>query len=158
MFIPQGEESPSSQVLREVIRWGRHYGVCLILITPSPTDIDRKTIRITNTRFIFAIEPDQLEALRGVFADAPEEIIHRLPKLEQGTCLLTGSRETVRHALLVKIKARKTTHGGTTPDIVGEAKSFKPPAETNSKPNIEEEKLGENAGSEKEASLNKWSS
>jgi len=125
MFIPYGEESPSSQVLREVIRWGRHYGICLILITPSPTDIDRKTIRITNTRFIFAIEPDQLDALRGVFADTPTEIIDRLPKLEQGTCLLTGSRETVRHALLVKVKARKTTHGGATPNIVGEVRKFK---------------------------------
>ncbi len=158
MFIPQGEESPSSQVLREVIRWGRHYGVCLILLTPSPTDIDRKTIRITNTRFIFAIEPDQLEALKGVFADAPQEIIQRLPKLEQGTCLITGSRETVRHALLVKVRSRKTTHGGTTPDIVGEAKNFIAPKENNSTPQEEQEKPAELFGSNpKIPSLNKWS-
>ena len=150
MFIPYGEESPSSQVLREVIRWGRHYGICLILITPSPTDIDRKIIRITNTRFIFAIEPDQLDALRGVFADAPEEIIYRLPKLEQGTCLLTGSKETVRHALLVKIKARKTTHGGATPDIINEVKNFKAnPEKVEAKP--------DQASYKEEEGLGKWS-
>jgi DNA helicase HerA-like ATPase len=152
MFIPQGEESPSSQVLREVIRWGRHYGVCLILLTPSPTDIDRKTIRITNTRFIFAIEPDQLEALRGVFADAPEEIIRRLPKLEQGTCLLTGSRETIRHAILVKVKGRKTTHGGATPDIVEEANNFKPKTVTVVKTVMKSEPVV----GEKKTELEKW--
>jgi len=124
MFLPYGEDSPSSGVLREAIRWGRHYGLCLILVTPSPTDIDRRIVRITNTRFIFATEPDQLDALRGVFADAPQEIISRLPKLEQGTCLLTGSKETIRHAILVRVRARKTTHGGATPDIIAETKRF----------------------------------
>jgi len=157
MFIPYGEESPSSQVLREVIRWGRHYGICLVLITPSPTDIDRKTIRITNTRFIFAIEPDQLDALRGVFADAPEEIIYRLPKLEQGTCLLTGSKETIRHALLVKVKARKTTHGGATPDIISEVKNFRASQESSQGVDLEEAKHSQVSTDEEGKGLDKWS-
>ena len=94
----------------------------LILITPSPLDIDRKIVRTTNTRFIFATEPDQLDALRGVFADAPEDIVARLPKFEQGTCLLTGSRETVRHALPIRIRLRKTTHGGETPNFLPDSR------------------------------------
>lgn len=118
LFLPVSEDQPSSQVIREVIRFGRHYGLGLMLITPSPMDIDRRIVRTTNTRFIFATEPDQLEALRGIFADAPPEIIARLPKFEQGTCLLTGSRETVRHALAVRVRKRSTTHGGTTPEFV----------------------------------------
>jgi hypothetical protein len=88
--------------------------------------------------------------LRGVFADAPEEIIYRLPKLEQGTCLLTGSKETVRHALLVKIKTRKTTHGGATPDIINEVKNFKAnPEKVEAKP--------DQASYKEEEGLGKWS-
>jgi hypothetical protein len=127
LFVPHstfGEETTSSQIIREVIRFGRHYGVCLILVTPAPSDIDRRIARITNTRFIFATEPDQLDYLKGVFADTPEDIIKRLPKLEQGVCLLTGSRETVRHALLIRVRGRKTTHGGETPNIIEEVKRF----------------------------------
>ena len=125
MFLPYGEDVPSSPILREVIRFGRHYGISLILVTPSPMDIDRRVVRTTNTRFIFAIEPDQLEALRGVFADAPEDLIRRLPKFEVGTCLLTGSRETIRHAIPLRIRSkRRTTHGGETPNFVLETTRF----------------------------------
>ncbi len=125
MFLPFGGDVPSSPILREVIRFGRHYGIGLILVTPSPVDIDRRIVRTTNTRFIFAIEPDQLEALRGVFADAPEDLIRRLPKFEVGTCLLTGSRETIRHAIALRVRSeRKTTHGGETPNLVDETSRF----------------------------------
>lgn len=124
LFIPHQEKTTSGQVLRELIRYGRHYGICLILITQSPTDVDRRIIRITNTRFLFAIEPDQLDALRGVFADAPRDLIKRLPKIEVGTCLLTGSRETVRHAIPIKIRGRRTTHGGETPDLIEQVKEM----------------------------------
>ena len=119
LFVPQGEVTPSGFVLRELIRYGRHYGLGLVLVTPSPTDIDQRLVRMTNTRFIFAIEPDQLKSLRGVFSDAPEDIISKLPKFEVGTCLLTGSRETIRHAIPIRVKSeRKTTHGGETPRFI----------------------------------------
>lgn len=69
------------------------------------------------TRFVHAIEPDQLDALRGIFADAPAEMIRSLPKLPQGSCVLTGVAETVRHATVVDIRRRVTHHGGATPDV-----------------------------------------
>jgi len=124
LFLPRAEDVPSSRVLREVVRYGRHYGVGVILITPSPLDLDPRITRATNTRFIFATEPSQLGALEGVFADTPKELIERLPKLERGTCLLTGSKETVRHSILIRVRKRKTTHGGETPDWIGESKTF----------------------------------
>ena len=117
LFIPRKEEGAGVQVLREAILFGRHYLFCLILVTQSPMDIDGRIIRITNTRFIFALEPDQLAAIKGVFADAPKEFIDMIPKLERGVCLITGSRETVRHAHFVKVRERHTTHGGATPDV-----------------------------------------
>jgi DNA helicase HerA-like ATPase len=121
LLVPEGEESPCKQVIRENVRIGRHYGICMILITQSPVDIDKKTIRQCNTRFIFALEPDQLDSLRGIRADATEDMLKRLPKMPRGTCLLSGTYETIKHAIPIKIRSnRKTKPGGQTPNIFQE--------------------------------------
>jgi DNA helicase HerA-like ATPase len=121
LLVPESEDSPCKQVIRENIRIGRHYGICMILLTQSPVDIDKKTIRQCNTRFIFSLEPDQLDSIRGVKADAPEDTLKRLPKFPRGTCLLSGTYETLKHAIPVQIRSdRKTKEGGATPDIFKE--------------------------------------
>jgi len=81
LLVPETEESPCKQVIRENVRTGRHYGICVVLITQSPVDIDKKTIRQCNTRLIFALEADQLDSLRGVRADTTEDMLRRLPKM-----------------------------------------------------------------------------
>lgn len=123
LLVPEGEDSPCKQVIRENVRIGRHYGICMILITQSPVDIDKKTIRQCNTRFIFALEPDQLDSIRGVKADTTEDMLHRLSKMPRGTCLLSGTYETIKHAIPIKIRSdRKTKPGGTAPDIFKEVR------------------------------------
>ena len=95
----------------------------MILITQSPVDIDKKTIRQCNTRLVFALEPDQLESIRGVKADATEDMLNRLPKMPVGTCLLSGTYETIKHAIPIQIRSdRKTRPGGVAPDIFEEIK------------------------------------
>lgn len=121
LLVPAGEDSPCKQVIRENVRIGRHHGICMILITQSPVDIDIKTIRQCNTRLIFALEPDQLDAIRGVKADATDDTLNRLPKMPVGTCLLSGTYETIKHAIPIQIRSdRKTPVGGKTPDIFNE--------------------------------------
>jgi DNA helicase HerA-like ATPase len=123
LLVPEGEDTPCKQVIRENVRIGRHYGICMILITQSPVDIDKKTIRQCNTRLIFALEPDQLESIRGVKADATDDMLRRLPKMPVGTCLLSGTYETIKHAIPIKIRSdRKTRLGGVAPDIFEELK------------------------------------
>jgi len=123
LLVPEGEDTPCKQVIRENVRIGRHYGISMILITQSPVDIDKKTIRQCNTRLIFALEPDQLDSIRGVKADATEDMLSRLPKMPVGTCLLSGTYETIRHAIPIQIRSdRKTRPGGTAPDIFQELK------------------------------------
>jgi DNA helicase HerA-like ATPase len=117
LIAPNDDHVVTTQVLREIARIGRHYRIGLILTTQSPADLDRPILKRLLTRLIFAIEPDQLESLRGVFSDAPEGIIRALPKLPIGACLVTGVSETVKHAMLVNVRNRFTTAGGTTPDI-----------------------------------------
>lgn len=123
LLVPEGEDSPCKQVIRENVRIGRHHGICMVLITQSPVDIDKKTIRQCNTRFIFALEPDQLHALQGIKADATEEMLQRLPKMPRGTCILSGTYETIKHAIPIKIRSkRKTKPGGIAPNIFKEVR------------------------------------
>ncbi|MHB8751138.1 MAG: ATP-binding protein [Aggregatilineales bacterium] len=117
LVAPNDDHIVTTQVLREIARIGRHYKIGLILTTQSPQDVDRAILKRLLTRILHAIEPDQLDALRGIFADASETLIKSLPKLPQGTCIVTGAFETIRHAAVVKIRERETIHGGKTPDI-----------------------------------------
>ncbi len=120
LVAPNDDKMVSTQVLREIARIGRHYRLGLVLTTQSPADVDRAVLKRLLTRFVHTIEPDQLDSLRGIFADAPPEMIHSLPKLPRGTCVLTGVAETIRHATVVDIRARVTSHGGATPDVFGD--------------------------------------
>lgn len=117
LVAPSDDKQVSTQVLREIARIGRHYRLGLILTTQSPADVDRSILKRLLTRFVHSIEPDQLDSLRGIFADAPAEMVRGLPKLPQGTCALTGVAETVRHATIVDVRPRVTHHGGATPDV-----------------------------------------
>ena len=124
LFVPQGENSPCKQIIRESVRIGRHHGICTVLITQSPMDIDKKAIRQCNTRLLFALEPDQLQSIQGVRADATQEMIDRLPKSPVGTCILTGTYETIKHAVPVKIRLMENPEAdaGKAPNIFSEVK------------------------------------
>lgn len=120
LVAPNDDKSVTTQVLREIARIGRHYKIGLILTTQSPQDMDRSILKRLLTRFLHQIEPDQLDALRGVFSDASQGLIKTLPKLPQGVCIVTGAFETIRHAAVVDVRSRETIHGGQTPDIWSE--------------------------------------
>lgn len=118
LFLPGNESVSSSQVLAELIRMGRHYGVGIIVSSQSPGDIDRRITKITNTRFVFAIEPSELASVSGLLGDTPRNLMDNLPRLRVGTCLLAGSRETVKHSLVVQVGERTTKDAGTTPPMI----------------------------------------
>ncbi len=119
LFVPQGHESSCKQIIAEGVRIGRHHGICMILLTQSPVDIDKSIIRQCNTRLVFALEPDQLDAIRGVKADASEEMLRALPKMPRGVCLLSGTYESVKHTIPVGIRERNmpNVEGGKAPLI-----------------------------------------
>jgi uncharacterized protein len=122
LFVPEGDGSPCKQIIREGVRIGRHHGICMVLLTQSPVDIDKRAIRQCNTRMVFALEPDQLEAIRGVKADASDEMLRSLPKMPRGTCVLSGTYESIKHAIPVRIRKRKhkDSEGGQAPRIFEE--------------------------------------
>jgi DNA helicase HerA-like ATPase len=126
LFVPEGSESACKQIIREGVRIGRHHGISLALLTQSPVDIDKSTIRQCNTRLVFALEKDQLVAIQGVKSDATEEMLRSLPKMPRGTCLLSGTYESVKHTIPVRVRERTVTkdaEGGKAPDVFAEMQS-----------------------------------
>ena len=114
---PNDENVVSSQVMFELARMGRHVRTGLVLISQSPGDINPSVLKRLQTRFIFALEKDQLRAIQGVTADLDERLINRLPKLPRGVCAVSGSSELVRHGFLLSVRERNTPVGGSTPKV-----------------------------------------
>lgn len=81
-------ETPCKQVIRECVCIGWHYGICTVLITQNPLNIDRKVINQCNTRAFFAIEPNQLKALHSIRADATPAMlrVYRSSLAERAFC------------------------------------------------------------------------
>lgn len=124
-FIPSGgSETASRQVIRNFVRRGRHLKTASVLISQSPAGIDRQILLLLNFRLIFALDGEDLRALSGFLADAPDELIGRIPKLPQGRALAAGGMEILRHVVLVRIRERRTPHGAPTPDLAAEAQAW----------------------------------
>lgn len=115
--IPDDEKAVSTQVFYELARMGRHVRTGLILSSQSPQDLNTSVLKRLQTRFIFALEKDQLNRIHGVLADLDEKIIRQLPKLPRGICAVSGSTDIVRHGFLLKVRERVTPVGGGTPPV-----------------------------------------
>jgi len=124
-FVPSGSgDTASRRVIRNFIRRGRHLRIAPLVVSQSPAGIDRQILLLLNTRFFFALDGEDLRALSGFLADAPQELIDRIPKLPQGVAVVAASAEICRHVLLVRFRQRSTPHGAPTPDLAAEARSW----------------------------------
>jgi hypothetical protein len=114
---PDDKDVVSSQVLFELARKGRHVRTGIVLSSQSPSDLNKSVLKRLQTRFIFALEKDQLRAIQGVTADLDEKVLKQLPKLPRGVCAVSGSSELVKHGFLMKVRTRRTPVGGSTPGV-----------------------------------------
>jgi DNA helicase HerA-like ATPase len=114
---PNSEDVVSTQVLYELARMGRHVRTGLLMSSQSPADLDRSILKRLQTRFIFALERDQLSAIGGISADLGEDLLRHLPKLPRGVCAVSGTSELIRHGFLLSVKQRRTPIGGKTPSV-----------------------------------------
>jgi DNA helicase HerA-like ATPase len=122
--VPDDEKVVSTQVHYELARMGRHVRTGLVLSSQSPQDLNPSVLKRLQTRFIFALERDQLRSIQGVLADLDEKIVHQLPKLPRGVCAVSGSGELIRHGFLLNVRERATPLGGRTPGVfVGRKKA-----------------------------------
>lgn len=117
MVVPQDEAVVSTQVFYELARMGRHVRTGLVLSSQSPQDLNPSVLKRLQTRFIFALERDQLRSIQGVTADLDEKIVNQLPKLPRSVCAVSGAGELIRHGFLLKVRTRATPVGGRTPSV-----------------------------------------
>ncbi len=115
--VPDDDHVVSTQVHYELARMGRHVRTGLVLSSQSPQDLNASVLKRLQTRFIFALEKDQLRSIQGVMADLDEKIVQGLPKLPRGVCAVSGSGELIRHGFLLKVRERVTPVGGRTPTV-----------------------------------------
>lgn len=123
--VPEGHTTVTSNVLRELARMGRHSRTGLILSSQSPVDLDASILKRLQTRFIFALERDQLKSIGGVRSDLGDELVDALPKLGRGICAVSGNGDQIRHGFLMKVRERRTPVGGGTPPVFA-SRSKKP--------------------------------
>ena len=122
MIVPRSASSPiSGYIVKRLLRYSRHMGIALILITQSPKSVDREVTALPATKVIFAINPDELEGLRGMIRDLGSNVLINVPKMEVGTAIISSTRDIIRHSLYVRIRSdRRTEHGGKTPSFFQE--------------------------------------
>jgi hypothetical protein len=119
LFLPGGGDLPSSTlVLREMIRTARHDSIGIVLLTQSPSSMDRQILLTCNTRILFALEPEDLRVVSGQIGGLPEESIQRIPSMARGKAVFTSAMDIMRHPVIVQIRQReKTTHVAETPNL-----------------------------------------
>lgn len=137
LFLPGGSTlPPSTLVLREMIRTARHDSVGVVLLSQSPSSMDKQILFTCNTRMLFALDPEDLNVVAGQIGDLPEETIRRIPRMARGTAVVTSGMDIMRHAVIVKIRKRSfTTHVAQTPDLQEAVakwrKHYRPKSESN---------------------------
>lgn len=118
LFLPGGGSvSPSTMVLREMIRTARHYAVGIVLLSQSPSSMDRQILLACNTRALFALDAEDLRAVEGQIGDLPEETIRRIPRMARGKAVFASGMDIMRYPVIVRIRGRRTTHTAETPDL-----------------------------------------
>lgn len=126
LFLPGGgETTPSTRVIRELVRTARHDAVGLILITQSPASMDKQALLTCNTRIVFALDREDLGLISGTVGDLPDEVVGRIPKLPKGRALVASGMDLIRHTVEVRIRRRKTPEGAPTPNLIEEVKRWK---------------------------------
>lgn len=120
-IIPRGRDSPAKTVIKHLLRYGRHLGIGVIMITQRPSSIDEEAVMMPATRVIFAIDPRELKELKPLLSDLGDYAIRLIPRMETGSAVITATMDILRHSLYVKIRSdRKTRHGGHSIPLIQE--------------------------------------
>jgi uncharacterized protein len=124
-FVPSGSQSTSTDVVRDFVRVGRHGPMGTVLISQSPSGIDRQILLLLNTVVTFALTGKDVDAVADFMSDAPRELVQRIPLMRSGTAVIGAAQDILRHALLVRFRKRETSHPASTVDLGEAAKKWK---------------------------------
>lgn len=110
-FAPQNEQTFSKMVLRRIAREGRKFGVGLCVASQRVVGLDKDVLSQCGTKILLRIDSiTDLNFLKPLLEHSSFDEIKRLPYLPVGAGLVTGI--SLKYPLLVKIRPRKSKHGG----------------------------------------------
>lgn len=126
MFLPAGADSPSTTVIRELVRTARHDAVGVILVSQSPASMDRQAFLLCNTRLVFALDPEDLRLVSGYLGELSQTVIDRIPRMRRGTAILSSSMDLLRHPLRIDIREKHLiSQGAPTPNLARETAKWR---------------------------------
>jgi len=109
-YVPT-EETPSSVMIRDLIRSARHWGIGVWIISQRPAGIHKDVINIANTHILLRLKGTDLEYVK-TFASLTKEERADIPNLSDGIALITGPIIRGGQGIKVKVRRRHTKHGG----------------------------------------------
>jgi hypothetical protein len=127
-FCPNEKTTWSSRIITQIAAEGRKFGMFLTVITQRPSKIDQDVLSQCNSmivqRIVNSADQNSIAKASESFA---EDLLDDLPGLNIGEAVIVGP--AVRVPLVVKIRDRKTSHGGRDIDLVQSLKDANEDAE-----------------------------
>ncbi|MHA1352952.1 MAG: ATP-binding protein [Candidatus Heimdallarchaeaceae archaeon] len=119
-FIPGGTtHSASKYILSRIASEGRKFGIGIGIVSQRPYRVDADVLSQCNTHFILRImNPKDQNYVKNICEYMTEEDAKSLRGQAQGEVMVIGY--ATPFTLLVKVKKRRTMHGGITPDFIEE--------------------------------------
>jgi DNA helicase HerA-like ATPase len=111
------DETPSSAVVRSLIRQARHWGIGVVLVSQRPAGLHTDALNIVNTHIVFRLKGTDLEYIKQ-FAPFTREELEDIQVLPKGVAYITSPAIRGGINIKVAIRRRRTIHGGTTVEFV----------------------------------------
>lgn len=109
-------EKKSSKILRTIASEGRKFGLGLCIVSQRPARVDKSVISQCSTQIIMKItNPNDLKAVSSSVEGITSSTEREIQEISVGTSLVAGITDV---PLFVKIRPRKSRHGGEAVDIL----------------------------------------
>jgi len=119
-FIPERSfgEAKSSGILRQIASEGRKFGLGLGIVSQRPAKVDKGVLSQCGTQILLKVtNPLDVKAIVNSVEGLTTSIEREISNIPTGTAIITG---VVDLPLFVKVRARKTKHGGEAIKILDE--------------------------------------
>jgi hypothetical protein len=107
----------SSDVIRNIASEGRKFGLGLMVISQRPARIDKNVLSQCNTQIILRVtNPNDIQAITKGLEGITGNLVDDIKSLPTGVAVLSSSN--IEFPIVVRIRPRRTRHGGESVRVV----------------------------------------
>ena len=118
-FAPANADAVSSEILKTILSEGRKFGVGVGLISQRPGRLDSDVLSQCMTQCIMRItNPIDQNRIAESVESVGRDMLKELPALSKGQVIVSGA--SVNTPLMLRVRARRTEHGGEDVDAPDE--------------------------------------